>query len=115
MATLTAYQVQAKRRISKALRLRARSDNKVRHLAARLVAAVADAATAATHLGTINTLYGTNYTVRTTLVGAVDAAGVSASLAAADAGSAAGSPEQLYASVANANGGAALAADADLD
>ena len=115
MATLTAYQVQAKRRISKALRLRARADNKVRHLAARLVAALGDAATAAAHLGTINTLYGTNYTARTTLVGAVEAAGVSASLVSADAGSVAGSPEQLYASVANANGGAVLAGDAGLD
>ena len=115
MAILTAYQVQAKRRISKALRLRARADNRARHLAARLVAALADAATAATHLGTINTLYGTNYTARTTLVGAVEAAGVPASLVAADAGSSAGTPEQLYAVVANANGGAALAADANLD
>ena len=115
MARLTAYQVQAKRRINKGLKLRARADNKVRHLAARLVAALADAATAAAHLGTINTLYGSNYTVRTTLVGAVNTAGVSASLVSADAGSMAGVPEQLYAEVANANGGAALAADANLD
>lgn len=115
MATLTAYQVQAKRRINKALRLRTRSDNKVRHLAARLVAALTDAATAATHLGTINTLYGTNYSVRTTLVGAVETAGVAASLVSAEAGSLAGTPEQLYAVVANANGGSALAADANLD
>ena len=65
---LTGYQLQYKRRMKKALALRAKADRQARFLVARLATVLALGETAADHIGRINTLYGTNMSLRTDLV-----------------------------------------------
>lgn len=116
MAGLTDYQRQAKRRIKKALKRRYSADFKARSLAARLAVALADAATANTRIAAVNALYGTTFQGLTTLVQALNTAGLPANVNTALAGSVAGSPGQAYSvAVANVGTGQELAADADLD
>ena len=111
----SAYQVQYKRRIKKALALRARADRQARALAARLATALALGETAADHLSKINGLYGTAVSERTDLVEGYRQAGTSAGLSTVAAASLDGTPVVVFANIADGNGGAALAADADLD
>jgi len=112
---LSAYQVQFKRRMKKALALRAKSDRRARALTARLVASLADGETAAGHLERINTLYGTSVSIRTDLVAGFKAAGTAAGLGTVAAASLDGVPAVVYAPIADGNGGLALAADVALD
>ena len=112
---LTAYQLQYKRRMKKALALRARSDSRARALTARLVAALADGSTAAAHIARLNTLYGTAMSTRTDLLDGFSTAGTSASLTSVAAASLDGTPAVVYVNIANGNGGAVMADDADLD
>ena len=112
---LTNYQLQYKRRMKKALALRTQADRKARNLAARLVAALTDGETAANHISRINALYGTALSQRTDLVDGFRQAGTAAGLTTVSAASLGGYPAVLYANVANANNGAALAGDVDLD
>ena len=115
MNPLTLYQLQAKRRIKKALKRRYSADFKVRALAGRLATALGEASVATANISTINALYGTAYVGATTLVQALATAGVPATITTAAAASVAGSPAQVYAAQPNANGGAELAPDATLD
>lgn len=112
---LSAYQVQFKRRLKKALALRARTDRKARALTARLVATLADGELAAGHLDRINTLYGTNTSPRTDLVNGFKVAGTTAGLSTVAAASLDGTPAVVFVNISDSNGGLALAADAVLD
>ena len=112
---LTAYQLQYKRRMKKALALRGRADRRARALTARLVAALTDGSTAAAHIGRLNKLYGTAVSTRTDLLDGFVAAGTSAGLTSVAAASLDGTPAVVYVNIANGNGGADLASDADLD
>ena len=112
---LTAYQLQYKRRIKKALALRARADTRARALATRLAAALADGSTAAARIGRLNTLYNTTVSPRTTLLSGFSTAGTAAGLTSVAAASVAGTPAVVYANIANGNGGAVLTGDTDLD
>ena len=112
---LTAYQLQYKRRMKKALALRARADRRARALTARLVAALADGGSAAAHIDRLNTLYGTAVSTRTNLLDGFSTAGTSAGLTSVAATSLDGTPAVVYMNITNSNGGAVLAGDADLD
>lgn len=112
---LTAYQLQYKRRMKKALALRGRADRRARALTARLVAALVDGSTAAAHIGRLNTLYGTAVSMRTDLLSGFSTAGTSAGLTSVAAASLDDTPAVVYANIADGNGGAVLAGDADLD
>ena len=112
---LTVYQLQYKRRMKKALALRARADRRARALTARLVATLADGTTAAAHIGRLNTLYGTAVSTRTDLLSGFLTAGTSAGLTSVAAASLDGTPAVVYVNIADGNGGAGLAGDADLD
>ena len=65
---LTGYQLQYKRRMKKALALRAKADRQARFLVARLVSVLALGETAAGRIERIGTLYGTSLSLRTDLV-----------------------------------------------
>jgi len=112
---LSDYQVQFKRRVKKALALRARADRRARALTARLVASLADGESAAARVARINTIYGTSVSARTDLVAGFKAAGTAAGLSTVAAASLDGVPAVVYSPIADGNGGVALAADAALD
>ena len=112
---LTAYQLQYKRRMKKAMALRARADRRARALTARLVAVLADGSTAAAHIARLNTLYGTAVSTRTDLLNGFSTAGTSAGLTSVAAASLDGTPAVVYVNIADGNAGAVLAGDADLD
>ena len=112
---LTAYQLQYKRRMKKALALRARADRRARALTARLVAVLADGSTAAAHIGRMNTLYGTAVSPRTDLLNGFSTAGTSAGLTSVAAASLDGTPAVVFSNIPDGNGGAALTGDTDLD
>ena len=112
---LTAYQLQYKRRMKKALALRARADRRARALTDRLVAALADGSTAAAHVGRLNTLYGTAVSPRTDLLNGFSTAGTSAGLTSVAAASLDGTPAVVYVTIADGNGGTVLAGDTGLD
>jgi hypothetical protein len=112
---LTGYQLQYKRRMKKALALRAKADRRTRNLVARLMEALAQGETAAGRIDRINTLYGTNLSLRTDLVDAYRLAGTSAALGQVAATSLGGAPGVVFVNLpANAPGGM-LPPDTDLD
>ena len=112
---LTAYQGQFKRRMKKALRLRERTDKQARALATRLADALTRGESVTYRLAVLNALYGTSVSDRTDLQEAYRVAGTAAGLLAATAASGAGVPLVVFADVADANGGAKLPDDEDLD
>ena len=116
MATkLSDYQVQAKRRLKKALGLRASADRKARTLALRLMAALNEANMAGDHLDTLNSLYGTAYAQRTDLTDFLLQNQTVTIIEKATLNTVAGSPDNVYVAVVNNKSGIALAADPDLD
>ena len=112
---LNGYQLQYKRRMKKALALRAKADRQARFLVARLATVLALGETAADHIGRINTLYGTNMSLRTDLVDGYRLAGTAAALNQVAAASLGGAPAAVFVNLPATSGDAMLPADADLD
>ena len=112
---LTGYQLQYKRRMKKALALRAKADRQARFLVARLATVLALGETAADHIGRINTLYGTNMSLRTDLVEGYRLAGTSAALNQVASASLGGAPAVVFVNLPANAGGAMLPPDSDLD
>ena len=112
---LTGYQLQYKRRMKKALALRAKADRQARFLVARLATVLALGETAADHIGRINTLYETNMSLRTDLVDGYRLASTAAALNQVAAASLGGAPAAVFVNLAANVGGAMLPPDSDLD
>lgn len=112
---LTGYQLQYKRRMKKALALRAKADRQARFLVARLATVLALGETAADHIGQINTLYGTNMSLRTDLVDGYRLAGTATALNQVAAASLGGAPAAVFVNLAANVCGAMLPPDSDLD
>jgi hypothetical protein len=112
---LTGYQLQYKRRMKKALALRAKADRQARFLVARLATVLALGETAADHIGRINTLYGTNMSLRTDLVDGYRLAGTAAALNQVAAASLGGAPAAEFVNLPANSGGTMLPPDTDLD
>lgn len=111
----TGYQLQYRRRMKKALALRAKADRQARFLVARLATVLALGETAAERIGRINTLYGTNVSLRTDLVNGYRLAGTAAALNQVAAASLGGAPAAVFVNLPATAGGAMLPPDADLD
>ena len=112
---LTAYQGQYKRRMKKALRLRALTDKQARALALRLANVLLRGEMVTYLVAQLNAVYRTSVSDRTDLQDAFKAANTATGLLAVTAASVAGAPVVTFVDVADANGGAALPADEDLD
>ena len=112
---LTGYQLQYKRRMKKALALRAKADRRTRHLVARLITALTQGETAADHIGRINTLYGTDVSLRTDLVDGYRLAGTAVALDQVAAASLGGAPDAAFVNLPANEGDAMLPPDVDLD
>ena len=112
---LTGYQLQYKRRMKKALALRAKADRQARFLVARLVSVLALGETAADRIERIGTLYGTNLSLRTDLVDGYRLAGTAVALNQVAAASLGGAPAAVFVNLAVNVGGVMLPPDADLD
>ena len=112
---LTGYQLQYKRRMKKALALRAKADRRARHLVARLITALTQGETAANHIGRINTLYGTGMSLRTDLVDGYRLAGTAAALDQIATASLGGAPDAVFVNLPVDSGDAMFPPDADLD
>ena len=112
---LNGYQLQYKRRMKKALALRAKADRQARFLVARLVTVLAQGEAAAVRIGRLNTLYGTNMSQRTDLVDGYRVAGTAAAIGQIAAASLGGAPAAVFVNVPATAGAAMLPADADLD
>ena len=112
---LTGYQLQYKRRMKKALAMRAKADRQARFLVARLVSVLALGETAAGRIERIGTLYGTSMSLRTDLVNGYRLAGTAAALNQVAAASLGGAPAAVFANLPANSGGAMLPPDADLD
>ncbi|MCC3155574.1 hypothetical protein [Hymenobacter sp. BT770] len=112
MASKTAYQKQADKRLKTALKLRARYDGRVRKYATALGAALAGAADAKARVDRINLLYGVDVSTETLLVHDLRTAGLPGLLSTSMAASTPGEEVQLFNAIADGNGGAVLAADA---
>jgi hypothetical protein len=112
---LTGYQLQYKRRMKKALALRAKADRQARFLVARLVSVLAQGETAADHIGRINTLYGTNLSQRTDLVEGYRVAGTSTAISQVATTSLGGAPAVVFVNLPVNSAGVMLPPDVDLD
>ena len=112
---LTGYQLQYKRRMKKALALRAKADRQARFLVARLATVLAQGEVAADRIGRINTLYGTALSQRTDLVEGYRAAGSATALNQVAAASPGGAPGVVFVNLPANSPGAMLPPDADLD
>ena len=115
LMALTGYQLQYKRRMKKALALRAKADRKARFLVARLASVLALGETAADHIGRINALYSTNMSLRTDLVDGYRLADTAAALNQVAAASLGGAPEAVFVNLPVDAGDAMLPPDVDLD
>ena len=111
----TGYQLQYKRRMKKALALRAKADQQARFLVARLATVLAQGEVAADHIGRINTLYSTNLSQRTDLVEGYRVAGTAAALNQIAATSLGGAPAVVFVNLPANSAGAMLPPAADLD
>jgi hypothetical protein len=112
MASKTAYQKQADKRLKTALKLRARYDGRVRKYATALGAALAGAADAKARVDRINLLYGVDVSTETLLVHDLRTAGLPSLLGTSLAASTPGEEVQLFNAIVDGNGGAALTAEA---
>jgi hypothetical protein len=112
---LTGYQPQYKRRMKKALALRAKADRQARFLMARLVTVLTQGEIAAGRIDRINTLYGTNLSLRTDLVNGYQVAGTAAAIGQVAAASLGGAPAAVFVNLPANSGGAMLPPDVDLD
>ena len=112
---LNGYQLQYKRRMKKALALRAKADRQARALVARLATVLAQGEVAAGRVGRINTLYGTALSQRTDLVDGYRVAGTAAALNRVAAASLGGAPAAVFVNLPATPAGAMRPPDADLD
>ena len=112
---LTGYQLQYKRRMKKALALRAKADQQARFLVARLATVLALGEMAAGRIERIGTLYGTSMSLRTDLVDGYRLAGTAAALNQVAATSLGGAPAAVFVNLPANSGGAMLPPDVDLD
>jgi len=112
---LNGYQLQYKRRMKKALALRAKADRRARILVARLISALSQGETAANHIARINALYGTTMSLRTDLVDGYRLSGTAAALDQIATVSLGGAPEAVFVNLPANAGDAMLPPDADLD
>ena len=112
---LTGYQLQYKRRMKKALALRAKADRQARFLVARLATVLAQGEVAADRIRRINTLYGTNLSQRTDLVDGYRVAGSAAALNQVAASSLGGAPAVVFVNLPVNSNDAMFPPDADLD
>ncbi|ALW86858.1 hypothetical protein AUC43_18315 [Hymenobacter sedentarius] len=111
MASKTAYQKQADKRLKTALKLRARYDGRVRKYATALGAALAGAADAKARVDRINLLYGVDVSTETLLVHDLRTAGLPGTLSTSMAASTPGEEVQLFNAIVDGNGGAVLASE----
>ncbi|MCC3152811.1 hypothetical protein Q3A66_07375 [Hymenobacter sp. BT770] len=111
MASKTAYQKQADKRLKTALKLRARYDGRVRKYATALGAALIGAADAKARVDRINLLYGVDVSTETLLVHDLRTAGLPGLLSTSMAASTPGEEVQLFNAMVDGNGGAVLAAE----
>ncbi len=115
MPTLSAYQLQFRRRLKRAIRLRAAADRKARAYAQRLADALGAGATAADVLNELNRVYNVDLSTQTLLVhDLADNAGQQALLDKLGA-SAPGEEVLLQVMVPDGNGGQKLPASGLLD
>ena len=112
---LSGYQLQYKRRMKKALALRAKADRQARFLVALLATVLAQGEVAAGRIGRINTLYGTALSQRTALVDGYRVAGTAAALNAVAAASLGGAPAVVFVNLPATPAGAMLPPDVDLN
>ena len=112
---LTGYQLQYKRRMKKALALRAKADRQARFLVARLATVLAQGEVAADRIRRINTLYGTTLSQRTDLVDGYRVAGSAAALNQVAASSLGGAPAVVFVNLPVNSNDAMFPPDADLD
>ena len=112
---LTGYQLQYKRRMKKALALRAKADQQARFLVARLATVLALGEMAAGRSERSGTLYGTSMSLRTDLVDGYRLAGTAAALNQVAATSLGGAPAAVFVNLPANSGGAMLPPDVDLD
>jgi hypothetical protein len=112
---LTGYQLQYKRRMKKALALRAKADRQARFLVARLATVLVQGEVAADHIDRLNTLYGTNLSLRTDLIEGYRVAGTAAALNQVAAASLGGAPVAVFVNLVANSADAMFPPDADLD
>ena len=115
LMALTGYQLQYKRRMKKALALRAKAERQARFLVARLVTVLVQGELAATRIDRINTLYGTALSLRTDLVNGYRLADASTALNQVAATSLGGAPAVVFVNLPANSPGVMLPPDADLD
>lgn len=112
MATLTAYQLQFRQRMKRAISLRAVADRKARAHARLLAAALTDAATAADMMNRLNQTYNVDVSTQTLLVHTLTEKVGGQLLPDALGESQPGEEGVLFNQVPDANGGQFLPADA---
>lgn len=115
MATLTAYQVQHRRRMRRAIRLRADADRQVRRRVEQLRAAMAAGDAAGLVCDELNRVYNQDISTETILVHTALENAFQETVQNMLADSQPGEETLLLVTVADANGGAVLPANALLD
>ena len=115
MVTLTAYQVQHRRRMKRAIKLRADADRRARRGAERLQAAMAAGDAAARVYDELNRVYNQDSSTETILVHTAQENTFQETVQNMLGDSQPGEETLLLVTVADANGGAVLPANALLD
>jgi len=105
---LTAYQTQFKRRMKRAIKLRAKADTKARRYAQLLADSIGAAEDAAAQMNALNQLYNVDVSTYTLLTKALHDGGVKGALVDELAQSTPGEELVLFNQVPNGNGGQAL-------
>ncbi|WP_253805641.1 hypothetical protein [Hymenobacter taeanensis] len=109
---LTSYQVQFKRRMKRAIRLRARADQKARRYAQLLADALGVAEDAAVQMNALNQLYNVDVSTQTLLIGDLRNLVTQSQLTDALAQSTPGEELVIFNQIPDGNGGQALPANA---
>ena len=109
---LTAYQVQFKQRMKRAIKLRAKADQKARRYTQLLADAIGAAEDAAAQMNALNQLYNVDVSTYTLLTQALHAGGVKGALVGELANSTPGEELVIFNQVPDGNGGQPLPANA---
>lgn len=108
---LTAYQTQFKRRMKRAIKLRAKADAKARRYSQLLADSITAAEDAAAQMNALNQLYNVDVSTYTLLTQALHAGGVKGTLVGELSNSTAGEEVVIFTQVPNGNGGLELPAN----
>ena len=109
---LTAYQVQFKQRMKRAIKLRAKADAKARRYSQLLADSITSAENAAAQMNALNQLYNVDVSTYTLLTQALHAGGVKGALVDELANSTPGEELVIFNQVPDGNGGQPLPANA---